>query len=334
MSRTLGLGLEVPDAALEAELRERLDRVEEALRDAVRSDSPLVTEAAGYLLRAGGKRFRPLLLLLGGFFGDRDEPKLISGAVAVELTHLASLYHDDVIDEADARRGIPSANARWDNTVAILTGDYLFARSSAIGAELGPGVSRLLADTIGRVSEGQIHEVEAAGRVDIDEATYLDVIDRKTASLIATACRLGGTLAGAPTDQVEALERFGRALGLAFQLSDDIMDLTSDQATLGKEPGVDLKEGVYTLPVILALRDSDHRDELRDLLGPEPPTGERFARARDIVRSDGAMDTARDAVSAQVRAALAEAGHLPSASPRDALEHLAGFLAARCGAGP
>jgi heptaprenyl diphosphate synthase len=298
----------------------------------VQSETPLVSEAGAYLLSAGGKRFRPMLVLLAGHFGDPADPRLVPVAVAVELTHLASLYHDDVIDEAESRRGIPSVNARWNNTVAILAGDFLFARAAAIAAELGTDVSRLLATTIGRVCEGQIREVQATGRLEIDEAEYMAVIERKTASLIATSCRVGGLLAGAAPDVVDGLGRFGLALGLAFQLSDDIMDLVSDQSTLGKEPGVDLREGVFTLPVILALRESEHREELRRLLRSEPPDEGNLRRVVEIVRGDGALGRAREAVGREVRRAIAEGERLPGGSARDALLHLAEFLAVRCGA--
>jgi heptaprenyl diphosphate synthase len=327
--------LQAPDPALEAAVRERLDQVEGALADAAAaSDLSMVSEAAGYLLSAGGKRFRPLLVILGGHFGDPTDPRLVPGAVAIELTHLATLYHDDVIDEARSRRGIPSANARWDNTVAILTGDYLFARASEISSGLGTEVTRLLATTIGRVCEGQIREVQSVGRLDADESLYLDVIQRKTASLIATSCRLGGMVSGAEPEAVDGLERFGHALGMAFQLSDDIMDLISDRATLGKDPGADLREGVYTLPVIYALRESARREEMRALLEAGPPDGERLAAALEIVRSDGSLGLARQAVSREVRGAIAEAQRLPEGTPRDALVHLSEFIATRCGARP
>jgi heptaprenyl diphosphate synthase len=324
--------LRAPDDPLEERLRGRLGEVEEALTMAVASEVPLVSEAAGHLLAAGGKRFRPLLVLLAGQLGDPDDPRLVPGAVAIELTHLATLYHDDVIDEARSRRGIPSANARWDNTVAILTGDFLFARASEISSALGTEVTKVLAETIAQVCEGEIREVQGLGRIDGDEARYLDVIRRKTASLIATSCRLGGMLSAAELEVVERLERFGRALGLAFQLSDDIMDLTADRAVLGKEPGADLREGVYTLPVIYALRESARRDQLRTLLTAGPPEGDRLAAALDIVRSDGSLELARAAVTEEVRRSLAEADRLPPGVARDALVHLSGFIAARCGA--
>src|SRR5918996_3221161 len=326
--------LRTPDPVLEADIRERLDRVERELQRAVdTSDIPLVSEAAGHLLTAGGKRFRPLLVLLGGHFGDPTDPRLVPGAVAIELTHLATLYHDDVIDEAQSRRGIASVNARWDNTVAILTGDFLFARASEISSDLGTEVTRLLALTIARVCEGQIREVQSAGRLDADEGAYLEVIRRKTAALIATSCRLGGVLSGADAGAVDRLDRFGQALGMAFQLSDDIMDLVADRATLGKEPGADLLEGVYTLPIIYALRDSARREELRALLGSGPLDGDRVAAALDIVRADGSLDLARGTVAAHVGRAVDEAAELPEGNAREALIYLAEFIAARCGAG-
>jgi heptaprenyl diphosphate synthase len=325
--------LRAPDPDLEADIRERLDRVEKELRRAVEtSDVPLVAEAAGHLLPAGGKRFRPLLVLLGGHFGDPADMQLVPGAVAVELTHLATLYHDDVIDEAQTRRGIASVNARWDNTVAILTGDFLFARASEISSDLGTEVTRLLALTIARVCEGQIGEVQSAGRLDADEGAYRDVIRRKTAALIATSCRLGGMLSGADAGVIERLDRFGRGLGMAFQLSDDIMDLVADRATLGKEPGADLHEGVYTLPIIYALRDSARREELRALLQERPLPGDRLSAALDIVREDGSVDRARASVASEVRGAVSEAEGLPGGRARDALVHLAEFIASRCGA--
>jgi heptaprenyl diphosphate synthase len=332
MTRIAGRELHAPDLVLETEVRDRLAAVEEELGRAVLSDVPLVSNAARYLLSAGGKRFRPLLVLLGGHFGDPDDARLVPGAVAIELTHLATLYHDDVIDEADSRRGIPSVNARWDNTVAILTGDFLFARASEISSDLGTDVTRLLARTIALVCEGQIREAAATGSLDAEETAYMEIIRRKTAALIATSCRLGGMLSGSRADVVDGLERFGEALGLAFQLSDDIMDVTATEETLGKEPGVDLKEGVYTLPVIFALQDSTRRDQLRALLEPGPPDGERLRGALDIVRSDGTLDRAREAVTREVRAAVAHAEELPDGRAREALVHLARFIASRCAA--
>ena len=329
MTRAGVPGLEAPDPSLEAELRARLDDVEEALQKAVRADTEFLTESASHLIEAGGKRFRPMLVLLAGHFGDPTDPRLVPGAVAIELTHLATLYHDDVIDEADARRGQPSANARWDNTVAILTGDYLFARASEISSELGTDVSRLLARTIAVVCDGQIREVRMAGRLDQTEEGYMTTIRRKTAALIATSCRLGGMLSEASAGHIDVLERFGDALGTGFQLSDDIMDLVSTERELGKEPGVDVKEGVYTLPVIQAL---ERNAELRELLAGGPPDGEAWTRAVALASDDENLLAAREAVTREVRRATELASQLPEGPARTALIHLAEFIALRCGA--
>jgi len=325
-------GLEAPDAALEAEIRTRLDRVEEALEKAVVADSDLLAATARHLLTAGGKRFRPMLVLLAGYFGDPTDPRLIPGSVSIELTHLATLYHDDVIDEAEDRRGVPSTNARWDNTVAILTGDYLFARASELSADLGTEVCRLLARTIAVLCDGQIREVDAAGKLEQTEAAYLEIIRRKTGILIATSCRLGGLLSDTPPDQIEILEAFGESIGMAFQLSDDIMDVTASQLELGKEPGTDMREGVYTLPVLHALHEGPDRAELRRLLARGAPDGEMLDRALQIVLGGGSIDQARAAVSAEVARADALARQLPDGTARHALIQLARFLAVRCGA--
>jgi heptaprenyl diphosphate synthase len=325
-------GLEAPDSALEAEIRGRLDRVEEALEKAVQADSDLLEATAKYLLAAGGKRFRPMLVLLAGYFGDPSDPRLIAGAAAIELTHVATLYHDDVMDEAASRHGVTSVNARWDNTVAILTGDYLFARASEMSADLGPDVCRLLARTIAVLCDGQIRDVAGAGNVDKTEEDHLEIIRRKTGILIASSCRLGGMLSDAPPEDLETLEAFGASLGLAFQLSDDIMDITSSQMELGKEPGTDLREGVYTVPVLHALRHGPDRDELRRILATGPPDGELLDRALEIVRDSGAVDHARAGVVEEVRQAIDLADRLSDGPAHHALTQLARFLAVRCGA--
>jgi heptaprenyl diphosphate synthase len=275
-----------------------------------------------------------MLVLLAGYQGDPTDPRLIPGSVAIELTHVATLYHDDVIDEAEFRHGVASANARWDNTVAILTGDYLFARASEISSELGPDICRLLSRTIAILCDGQMREVAASGRADRTEETYRDVIRRKTGALIATSCRLGGLLSDAREDRVEILDAFGASLGLAFQLSDDVMDVTASEAELGKEPGVDMKEGVYTLPVLHALHEGPDREELRGLLAGGPPDGERLTRALEIVRTGGSIEHARDAVGREVARAVGLAAQLPDAPATQALTQLARFLAIRCGADP
>jgi heptaprenyl diphosphate synthase len=333
MSRRVIPGLEAPDVALEAEIRTRLDRVEEALRKALEeADSELLATTSNYLLAAGGKRFRPMLALLSSYFGDPTDPRLIPACVALELVHVATLYHDDVIDEAESRHGVPAANVRWDNTVAILTGDYLFARASEVGADLGPDVCRILAQTIAVLCDGQIREVDASRRLDQTEENYVEVIRRKTGALIATSCRLGAMMSDAPAEAVDVLEAFGESLGLAFQLSDDIMDLTSSQLELGKEPGVDLKEGVYTLPVLHALQTSPDREELARILAAGAH-GELLDRALEIVADGPSIQHARQAVRDEVGRAVGLVERLEARPAQHALMQLARFLAARCGAG-
>jgi len=216
--------------------------------------------------------------------------------------------------------------------VAILTGDFLFARASEMSAELGTEVSKLLARTIWLLSDGQIREVAVAGRSDQSVDAYMEIIRRKTAALIATSCRLGAMLSEAPPDVTDRLEDFGLALGMAFQLSDDIMDFTASEEELRKKPGQDMREGVYTLPVLFALAEGEASAELAALLAEGPPAGDRFARAFEIVRADGSLGRARLAVTAEVRRAAAVAEGVPSGRARDALLQIAQFTADRCGA--
>lgn len=314
-----------PLSTLEIDIREDLARVEEALREAVASSEPLVHEAAGHLLGAGGKRFRPMLVLLAGHLGDPEDPRLVPCAVAIELTHLATLYHDDVIDEALVRRGTPSANVRFDNTIAILTGDYLFARSSGIAAGLGPYVSRVLADTIAVLCEGQIMETEQAGRPGQTVERYLAVVRRKTAALLAASCHLGAWLAGAERAGVEAATAYGEAIGMAFQLSDDILDITGREEESGKAPGTDLREGVHTLPVLETLAGrAPGADALRGVLD----AGDVDA-ALDLLRANGSCDLSRGAVAEWAERAKAALGPVPAGAGRAALERLADFVTER-----
>ena len=332
MTRGTARGLEAPDPVLEAQIRAGLDQVETALEKAVRADYELLGEAASYVLAAGGKRFRPMLVLLSGHFGDPTDPRLVHGAVAIELTHVATLYHDDVMDEAEFRHGVPSVNSKWDNSVAILSGDFLFAKASELSADLGAEVTRLLARTIATVCDGQIRDVTTAGSLSQTESGYMETIRRKTAALIATSCRLGGMLSDARGDHVDVLERFGEVIGLGFQLSDDIMDVIATEEVLGKPPGQDLRQGVYTLPVLYALQDGERGRELAGLLVEGPPEGERLDQALELVGSDGNLDRAREAVTREVRRSQELAEGLPDGSAKDALLHLAEYLAARCGA--
>ena len=263
------------------------ERVEQALRDAVNSDDAFLTEVASHLIVAGGKRVRPLFAIASAAAGGADiTDSVVQGGVAVELVHLGSLYHDDVIDEAPTRRTVESVNARWGNLTAILAGDFLLARASEIAASLGTEVAGLLAATIGRLCEGEVGELQTAYNVGRTEDAYFSAIEGKTASLFATACRIGAIVGGLSRPDVEALTRFGLGYGMAFQIVDDVLDVTASAEELGKPAGHDLVEGVYNLPVLRTLAAGS--DGLGDLLG-SPIEGVELEKALAIIRSDGAV---------------------------------------------
>ena len=325
------LALPILDPDLEARLRQRLVEVEAELDDSVESEAGFVTEAAKHLMRAGGKRFRPLLVLLAAETGDPHADGIVTAACVVELTHLGSLYHDDVMDEAALRRGADSANARWDNLVAILTGDFLFAKSSELTARLGADAVRIQAETFGRLVEGQI--LETLGPQDGADPLehYLRVVAGKTGSLIATAARYGARFAGAPLEVEEALTAYGERIGSAFQLSDDILDIVSDSDESGKTPGTDLREGVDTLPTLLARRSTDPADaRLLELLDADLADDALHAETLDLLRKHPAMDEARSYVLDRAREAQQLLTVLPEDSPvRAALDTFAEIVATR-----
>ncbi|MEZ5094128.1 polyprenyl synthetase family protein [Nocardioides sp.] len=326
-----GLALPVLDDALATRLQARLDRVEEELAGHVVSRAPFVTEAASHLLAAGGKRVRPLLVLLAAECGDNpDSDEVVTAACVVELTHLASLYHDDVMDEALLRRGADSANARWDNHVAILTGDFLFSKSSELTAELGAAAVRIQAETFTALVEGQILETLKPGPDQDPLRHYLDVVAGKTGSLIATSARYGAIFGGASADVQRALTSYGEIVGSAFQLSDDILDVASESDESGKTPGTDLKEGVPTLPVLMARASTDPADaRLLELLDADLTDDALLDETLTLLRAHPAMDQARAYVIDQARRAKELLTALPEGSVRDALEAFADVIAVR-----
>ncbi len=325
------LALPVGDETLALRLRDRMAFVETELARHVQSRTPYVTEAASHLLAAGGKRFRPLLVLLAAEAGpDPDSQGVVDAACVVELTHIGSLYHDDVMDEAVLRRGADSANARWDNHVAILTGDFLFAKSSELTAGLGPEAVRIQAETFARLVEGQILETVEPGPGEDPLTHYLDVVAGKTGSLISTSARYGALFAGAVPRVVEALTAYGDIVGTAFQLSDDILDIASDSGESGKTPGTDLREGVPTLPVLMARASTDPADaRLHELLAGDLTDDSTHAEALDLLRKHPAMDEARAYVLARATEAKALLEALPSGPVREALESFADIVATR-----
>jgi heptaprenyl diphosphate synthase len=326
-----GLAMPVTDDVLAGRLAERMQAVESALAGHVRSRAPFVTNAASHLMEAGGKRFRPLLVLLTAEAGSHpDSEDVITAACVVELTHLASLYHDDVMDEAALRRGAESANARWDNHVAILTGDFLFSKSSELTAELGADAVRIQAQTFTRLVEGQIQETVKPGAGDDPLEHYLDVVAGKTGSLIATSARYGARFGGTTPEVEEALTAYAAIVGTTFQLSDDILDIASESGESGKTPGTDLREGVPTLPVLMARASARPEDaRLLQLLDSDLSHDDLHAEALTLLRAHPAMAEARAYVVARAQEAKALLTVLPSGPVREALENFADIVATR-----
>jgi heptaprenyl diphosphate synthase len=320
----VSLAIPVVDPALEARLRSRLASVEEALAGDVASRAPFLAEAASHLMSAGGKRFRPLLVLLAAETGPRTGSAEVEVAArAVELVHLASLYHDDVMDEALVRRSADSANARYDNRVAILIGDWLFARSSELTAQLGPEAVRIQAETFGRLVEGQILEGVAPTGDAVEH--HLEVVAGKTGALLATSARYGAMFSGASEEVVSALTEYGELIGTAFQLSDDILDIASDES--GKTPGTDLREGVPTLPTLLARANGEVAvlEALSGDLSQDAP----LAAAVAALRESKSLRQAREYVIGEAERAKEALVALPEGSVRTALEAFADAVATR-----
>jgi heptaprenyl diphosphate synthase len=270
-------------------LDQDLQRVEPMLISAVSAGDPFLDQVATHLIQAGGKRLRPMLALATATRGERtatDEDLL--GSISVELVHLASLYHDDVIDEATMRRGTESVNSRFGNLMAIVGGDYLLARSAEIAAGLGTEIAGLLATTLGLLCQGQVSEVKTVFSVARTTEQYLEAIAGKTAALMATSCRVGAITGHATRPEVEALTEFGHNFGMVFQLRDDILDVVATNGELGKPPGQDLAEGVYTLPVLHALADPEVGPELGMLLGQPLAQPERD-KARAMVQNSSGI---------------------------------------------
>jgi heptaprenyl diphosphate synthase len=302
---------------------DNLARLEPELRESVRSGDPFLDEVTGHLIAAGGKRLRPGLALAAASGGKRRaEADDLQGAVAVELVHLASLYHDDVMDEATMRRTVESVNARWGNLVAIVAGDFLLARSAEIAASLGTEIAGLLAHTLGQLCQGQVAEVRGAFSTERTEDHYFTAIAGKTAALMATSCRIGALTGNLPRVEVDALTTFGRCLGMLFQLRDDVLDVIGTEEDLGKLPGQDLAEGIYTLPVLKALQDPGAGPELAPLLGKPLDQPERD-KARSIVAGSSAIDATIAAGHRYVQEASEAAASLPGSDLGRSLTNLA-----------
>src|SRR5919107_2464443 len=324
------IGPWLPEGDLGVRLAAGLGRVEEALRTAVGSEHEFVREAAGHLVAAGGKRFRPLLALLAAELGDPRARGVTEAAVVCELTHLATLYHDDVMDEAVVRRGAPSANSRWTNSIAILTGDLLFARASDLLADLGPEAVRIQARTFERLVTGQIRETVGPQPGEDPVAHHLSVLADKTGSLVATSARFGARFAGVDEALVTALTAFAEEVGVAFQLSDDLLDIVSEAGVSGKLPGTDLREGIATLPVLFALAGDDPAEaRLRELVARPVTDDGEHAEALALLRSSAALRRANDVLAEYADRARARRDAVPGGDVRDALSALCDYVVTR-----
>ena len=308
------------DPALEADLATGMQGVEHLLREHIKGDYPLVEETSRHLVAAGGKRLRPLLTLISSHFGDPTRKEVIPAAVVCELTHLATLYHDDVMDEAPLRRGVESANNRWGNTIAILTGDYLFSKASDLLADLGPEAVRLQARTFERLVIGQIMETQGPQNGEDPLAHYLRVVGDKTGSLIATSARFGALLSGANRETVETLTKFGEQIGIAFQLADDVIDIASESSQSGKTPGTDLREGVPTLVTLNVMASNKDEDaELKRLLSAPIHDEVVVQQVLRALRTHDGLQQARQQLGNVAKDARTALGPLPLNAATSAL---------------
>ena len=330
---TVVAGVDFGDAEFAQRVRDGVARVEDIIATELRSGDELMTEAVLHLFEAGGKRFRPLFTVLAAQVGpDPDSRDVAVAGAVIEMVHLATLYHDDVMDEAQMRRGAPSANARWGNNIAILAGDYLFATASRLVAQLGPDAVRIIAETFALLVTGQMRETKGAPPGDDAVSHYLKVIAEKTACLIAAAGRFGGTYSGANADQVERLGRIGGIVGTVFQISDDIIDIEAEPDESGKLPGTDLREGVHTLPVLFALRETGSgADRLRELLRGPVTDDDEVAEALALLRTSGGIAAAKATVAQYAAQAREELAQLPDVPGRRALASLVDYTVNRHG---
>ncbi|AGP31633.1 polyprenyl synthetase family protein [Corynebacterium terpenotabidum] len=329
------MGLDLGDADLNDFIADGMPRVEAALQKSLSTGESFLTDKVQHLALAGGKRFRPMFALLASRYGT-DVPTapaaVVDAAVVVELTHLATLYHDDVMDEAERRRGTPSANARWDNSVAILAGDYIFAAASAIMADLGTDTVRHFSETFGELVTGQMRETVGCPEGTDPVEHYMTVIQEKTGVLIASAGYLGSLHGGAPEEYCTALFQFGRNLGQIFQIIDDIIDVWSDPKESGKTPGTDLREGVFTLPVLYAMQeDTDGGRRLREILTGPVTEDALVDEALTLIRTSDGRERSLADVEHYRDLGRAELAKLPAGATTTALTELMDYSLARLG---
>ncbi len=305
---------------------ERLVRVEDRLIEVTTAQTPFLTEVAQHLLLAGGKRYRPLLAQVAAELGPEPGPPPVEAGVAVELVHAGSLYHDDVIDNSDTRHGVASVNFEWNNTAAILGGDFLLAKASEVAAPLGEEAVTLIAQTYATLCEGQVLELQLGGSIDHGPQEYLAVVGGKTASLIRTSARLGALTAGADRDTIEAISEWAWEMGIVFQMADDVLDLIADEAFLGKPAGSDIGEGTFTLPVLYAAAGSNGR-EIKEILSRGLPCKrEDIDRVIALVVEGGYVDQVLDEATERLRIAEKAAARIAENPITPVLRNLDRYL--------
>jgi heptaprenyl diphosphate synthase len=304
-----------------------LNHVQSALEAALATNDTMLGDVSAHLLKSGGKRIRPALVLLSSKFPGAKPERVTPVAVAVELIHMATLVHDDVVDRAAVRRGLPTVNSRWSNQVSVLTGDYLFAKAFSLLAGTGENrIVRIMADVVYEMSRGELKQLETCFSVDQTEEEYYDRIAQKTGYLIAECCRLGGIVAGAEESQVQALYHYGYGIGISFQIADDLLDFFASTQAVGKPVCSDLKAGILTLPVIHALRASPRASELKALIAGRNVGDAEVARVKEILEETGSFQYARDRAQQYLSGALAELDRLPDLSSAPTLRVLADFV--------
>jgi heptaprenyl diphosphate synthase len=313
-----------------ASVRSRLEALESQLLLRASAEDPQISDICVHLVRAGGKRLRPALLLLSAEFGVAGAPGVFEGATAVELLHVATLYHDDIIDEAGSRRGCPSVNRLWGNRAAVFAGTYLFSKATETFAALGAEISRAVSHAVGEVWYGQAQEMESVFDLDVNEQIRLGIVEKKTAALCELPCRLGALLGGLSERRSQALAHYGHDLGVAFQITDDILDITAEEETIGKCPGTDLRQGVYTLPVLFCLQEEDTRQgRLRRLLRRRPLEQHHVAEALALIRRSNAIERTIAVAQQHVTRALGRLEQLPGGHAKNSLAGLALSVANR-----
>ena len=330
--------VEQPFQRLSALVAEDMERVNAEIATRMASkNAPRIPEVTAHLVEAGGKRLRPILTIAGAKLCGYDGPHHVRLAATVEFIHTATLLHDDVVDESGQRRGRPTANLLWDNKSSVLVGDYLFARSFQLMTECGSmRVMEILSDASATIAEGEVLQLSTSGALGVEEATYLTMIHGKTAALFAAAAEVGGVIAGAPEAEVEALRAYGRELGMAFQIVDDVLDYGGAAARMGKNTGDDFREGKMTLPVLRAVahaRAAGDADALafwkRVIERPSQQTEGDLPEALRLMEGAGALTSATESARAYAAAAAEALEVFPDSPLKSALADLSGFVVSR-----